>query len=615
MDANSFIHKWAASKGGERASAHEHFIDLCRLVGEQTPTEADPAGDFYAFEKGARTPDGNGFADVWLKNHFAWEYKGKRKDLVAAYKQVSDYREALGNPPLLVVCDFERYEVHTNWTNTEKWIYRFRNADIATDDRIDVRTVTDTAPADAPKLSAIQILKALWEEPDRLRPTRTTEDITAEAASIFGKISAELRKWKVDDMSIARFITKMIFCMFATDVGLLPKSTFSDLLVDPQSRNDNEGFRKSLSELFMVMNSGGKFGVPTVPHFNGRLFTDADVPEYITSMEIIALGMLDALNWAEIEPAIFGTLFERILDPNLRKKLGAHYTSRADIELIVEPVLMAPLRREWDDVKEKVEELLDKAETKAADKAATTKRVRSLVEKFHERLATIQVLDPACGSGNFLYVSLALLKALEKEVIAFASIHQVTGLQPRVHPRQLHGLEISPYAVELASIVIWIGYLQWKHRNVLPLDDEEPILQPLDQIELKDAIVNDDGKAPREPTWPPVDVIVGNPPFLGSKQLRKNLGDDYVEKNVRRLGRSRRARVGPLLLLVREGSRRNPSGACEAGGSARDAGDSRREEPSRARANQRNRRHLLRTVRSQVDSGRCRRTRIDGGLR
>jgi type II restriction/modification system DNA methylase subunit YeeA len=322
----------------------------------------------------------------------------------------------------------------------------------------------------------------------------------------------------------------MIFCMFATDVGLLPKSTFSDLLIDPQSRNDNEGFRKSLSELFKVMNSGGKFGVPTVPHFNGRLFTDADVPEYITSMEIIALGMLDALNWAEVEPAIFGTLFERILDPNLRKKLGAHYTSRADNELIVEPVLMAPLRREWDDVKKQVEELLDKAETKAADNAATTKRVRSLVEKFHERLATIRVLDPACGSGNFLYVSLALLKALEKEVIAFASIHQVTGLQPRVHPRQLHGLEISPYAVEIASIVIWIGYLQWKHRNVLPLDDEEPILQPLDQIELNDAIVNDDGKAPREPTWPSVDVIVGNPPFLGSKQLRKNLGDTYVDK-------------------------------------------------------------------------------------
>src|SRR5450759_1977516 len=157
MTVFDFVQKWAAAKGGERASSHEHFIDLCRLVGEPAPTEADPAGDFYAFEKGARTPDGNGFADVWLKDHFAWEYKGKQKDLVAAYKQVSDYREALGNPPLLIVCDFERYEVHTNWTNTEKWIYRFRNADIATDGLVDIRTVTDTAPADAPKVSAIQV--------------------------------------------------------------------------------------------------------------------------------------------------------------------------------------------------------------------------------------------------------------------------------------------------------------------------------------------------------------------------------------------------------------------------------------------------------------------------
>jgi hypothetical protein len=531
MNVNDFVRKWEAAKGGERASAQSHFIDLCQLLGEPTPTEGDPSGDFYAFEKGARTPDGNGFADVWSKDHFAWEYKGKQKDLGAAYKQVSDYREALGNPPLLVVCDFDRYEIHTNWTSTEKWIYRFKNADIATDDPVDVFTVTGAAAKGPPKLSAIQVLKALWEQPDALRPNRTSEEITEEAASIFGNLSAELRKWKVDDMRIARFITRVVFCMFATDVGLLPKSTFSDLLSDDRSRKDNKGFRESLRELFAVMNTGGKFGVPTVPHFNGRLFEDPDVPDEITSQEIIALGMLDALNWAEVEPAIFGTLFEGILDPSLRKKLGAHYTSRADIELIVEPVLMAPLRREWDAVKRAIEDYLYKAETRKADDAAQTKHIRSLLDGFHERLATIRVLDPACGSGNFLYVSLALLKALEKEVLAFASIHEVKGMKPRVHPRQLYGLEKSHYAVELTSIVIWIGYLQWKHRNVLPFDDEEPILQPLDQIQLMDAIVDEsDPKGPREPEWPAADVIVGNPPFLGSKQLRKNLGDEYVER-------------------------------------------------------------------------------------
>jgi SAM-dependent methyltransferase len=524
-----FVRKWEAAKGGERASSHEHFLDLCRLLGEKTPTEADPSGDFYAFEKGARTPDGSGFADVWLKDHFAWEYKGKRKDLAAAYKQVSDYREALGNPPLLVVCDFDNYEVHTNWTNTEKWIYRFTNADILAGGPVEVTTVTGQ-PADAPPLTALQVLKSLFENPDALKPHKTTEQITREAAQLFGQISDELRKWKVDDMRIALFITRVLFCMFATDVGLLPRETFTDVVNYHRTSGDNKGFRRHLSELFEVMNTGGEFFMRPIPHFNGRLFEDNDVPEEITTNEILILAELNALNWADVEPSIFGTLFERILDPALRKKLGAHYTSRADIELIVEPVLMAPLRREWEDVKKEVEDYLYRAGVRSSPDEAQTKHVRSLIARFHDRLATIRVLDPACGSGNFLYVSLALMKALEKEVIAFAAIQGITDVRPRVHPRQLYGLEISPYAVELASIVIWIGYLQWKHRHAMPFDDEEPILEPLDQIQLRDAIVDRvDSDRPSEPDWPDAEVIVGNPPFLGGGFLRSRLGNEYAE--------------------------------------------------------------------------------------
>jgi len=219
-----------------------------------------------------------------------------------------------------------------------------------------------------------------------------------------------------------------------------------------------------------------------------------------------------------------------VLDPRQRKMLGAHYTSRADIELIVEPVLMAPLRREWEEVKAAAQAYLDRAEVRGAKEATKRERLRSLLGQFHERLATIRILDPACGSGNFLYVSLALLKALEKELIAFASLHGVDGMVSRVHPRQLYGIEISPYAVELTSIVIWIGYLQWKHRNVMPLDDEEPILEPLDQVEGKDAILDlSQPDHPCEPAWPKVDVVVGNPPFLGGKRLRTELGDEYVD--------------------------------------------------------------------------------------
>jgi len=530
MIPSAFVKKWAASKGSERATAQEHFIDLCQLLNEKTPNEADPSGDFYAFEKGAKKLDGDGFADVWLKGHFAWEYKGKHKDLQAAYKQVQTYREALGNPPLLVVCDIEHFEIHTNWTNTEKWIYRFRNADITSDAKVDVSTVSGPAP-DAPALSALQVLKALFEDPQRLKPQKTTDQITQDAARMFGKISDELRKWKVDDMRIARLVTRVMFCMFATDVGLLPRQTFSEIIAVHKKSGDDKAFRKHLSELFAVMNTGGPLLWYDIPYFDGRLFEDNDVPDEITTQEILVLAELDSLNWADVEPSIFGTLFERVLDPKQRKMLGAHYTSRADIELIVEPVLMAPLRREWEEVKAAAEAYLNEAKERGTKEETQQKHLRSLLGGFHKRLTTIRILDPACGSGNFLYVSLALLKALEKEAIAFASLHGVDGITSRVHPRQLYGIEISPYAVELASIVIWIGYLQWKHRNVMPLDDEEPILEPLDQVRLMDAILDrSDANSPEEPLWPEVDVVVGNPPFLGGKRLRRELGDEYVDR-------------------------------------------------------------------------------------
>jgi len=527
MIPSAFVQKWAASRGAERPTAQEHFIDLCRLLNEKTPNEADPSGDFYAFEKGAKTLNGDGFADVWLKGHFAWEYKGKHKDLGAAYKQVQTYREALGNPPLLVISDIERFEVHTNWTNTETWIYHFRNADIALDEPVEVSTYGGPA-ADAPKLTALEVLKALFEEPERLKPLRTTEQITQEAAKLFGRITDDLRKWKVEDMRIARFVTRVMFCMFATDVGLLPRETFSEVI--NVNKDDPAAFRENLSALFEVMRKGGKFLMHPVPYFNGRLFEDSDVPDEIHGEHVRLLEDLNSVNWADVEPSIFGTLFERVIDPAQRRQIGAHYTSRADIELIVEPVLMAPLRREWEQIKAAAHDLSENAASRRLKPETLDHRIAGALQTFHDRLATIRVLDPACGSGNFLYVSLALLKALEKEVIAFAASHDV-ALNPRVHPRQLMGIETSEYARELASIVMWIGYLQWKLRNVIPLADETPILQPLDQIELRDAIVDlSDPNRPRIPDWPEADVVVGNPPFLGGKLLRRHLSDEYVDQ-------------------------------------------------------------------------------------
>ena len=548
MDAAEFALKWRGSAGRESAGAQEHFIDLCSLVGEPTPNQADPSQSFYTFEKATQRASGpRGQVDVWLKDKFALEYKGKHKDLQAAYKQCLDYHEALGNPPLLVVCDLERFEVHTKFTNRESWVYHFDLLDLMGNSQVTVETAAGETPPDAPSLKVLDLLKALWADPSRLRPEQTTEEITRGAAGMFDRVADDLRKWartkpnykaSRDDRRIAHFVSQMVFCMFASDIGLLPRGAFSRLL-ETHARQGKR-FRERLAALFREMQTGGDYGADVIPHINGDLFTDDDVPDDLTTDTILILQQLDALNWADVEPAIFGTLFERVLDERSRAKLGAHYTSRPDIETLVEPVLMAPLRREWEGVREAADEARDQARLHGATEETQRERVRERVAPFLDRLAKVTVLDPACGSGNFLYVSLALLKGLEKEAIAYAALQGVY-LEPRVHPRQLLGIETNEYAHELASMVIWIGYLQWKHRNGIALDNEEPILQKLNAIRLMDAIVEkrgtrDAGRGtrdsiprPREPEWPEADVIVGNPPFLGGKLLRRELGDAYVD--------------------------------------------------------------------------------------
>ena len=529
MDASEFVAKWRGSAGREIASVQSHFNDLCALVREDDPNKADPDQTWYTFEKDTKRADGaRGWVDVWLKDKFAWEYKRRGGDLQAAYKQCLDYHEALGNPPLLVVCDFDRFEIHTKFTNHESWTYSFDLGDLASGDWVKVTTGTGEEPPDAPRLRALEVLEALWDDPSKLKPQRTTEEITRDAAQLFQGVVDELRRWgNTDDRRIARFVSRMVFCMFASDIGLLPRGAFSELL-NAQATNAG-AFREALTGLFRAMAEGGLFGAQTIPCINGDLFTDHDVPDDLTTQEIHTLRQLDALNWAEVEPAIFGTLFERTLNPDTRAALGAHYTSRADIETLVEPVLMAPLRREWETVRETAEAAREQARQRGATEETQQTRIAETVAPFLDRLAGMTVLDPACGSGNFLYVSLALLKGLEKEATTWAGL-QGAPFESRVHPRQLLGIEIDPYAHELASMVVWIGYLQWKHRNGMRLDNKEPVLEKLDAIRLMDAIVDrshPDG--PREPAWPEADVIVGNPPFLGGKRLRTELTDDYVE--------------------------------------------------------------------------------------
>jgi type II restriction/modification system DNA methylase subunit YeeA len=270
------------------------------------------------------------------------------------------------------------------------------------------------------------------------------------------------------------------------------------------------------------MAHGGEFGVETVHHFNGHLFSDAEVLT-LTSEELDRIHLVTGLDWSAIDPSIFGTLFERALDPAKRSQLGAHYTSRDDIETIVDPVVMAPLLREWDGVRGEVDALLTPGYKKTDAAKADAK-----IQSFLRRLQHVTVLDPACGSGNFLYVVLQKLKNLEKQVILYAMDRGFSGFLPQVGPWQLYGIEINAYAFELAQMTVWIGWLQWIQSNGFG-EPQEPILQVLNTFTRADAILTQhpDGTV-TEPEWPKVDFIVSNPPFLGDKLMRSRLGDDYT---------------------------------------------------------------------------------------
>jgi type II restriction/modification system DNA methylase subunit YeeA len=507
MDPAAFAAKWKASTRTERAASQEHFNDLCHMLDVPTPNAADPTGDWYAFEKGAsKTGGGEGFADVWKREHFGWEYKGKRKDLTAAYQQLLLYREALENPPLLVICDLDRFEVHTNFTGTKPVVYSFTLDDLAND------------PSEP-----LRILRAVMSDPDSLRPDTGPEQLTEEAAHHFAAIATSLRDRGNDPDRVAHFLTKLLFCMFAEDAGLLPKDLLTRLVTG--AHKDPAAFSQGLRDLFATMSvGGGMFGADPIAWFNGGLFDGDDVIDMQVE-ELVQLGIVASLNWSQIEPAIFGTLFERGLDPDKRSQLGAHYTDKASIERLVEPVIVDPLRAEFEEMKATVNALVAKKKP-----GTTSKKPQRVWERFLDRLASVTVLDPACGSGNFLYIALRALKDLEREAIMWgAETLGETLPLPQVGPGAVRGIEVNHYAAELARVTIWIGQIQWMLENGFAYD-RDPILRPLDAISARDAIVDlSDPDNPTEPEWPETDFIVGNPPFLGGKLLRANLGDAYVD--------------------------------------------------------------------------------------
>jgi type II restriction/modification system DNA methylase subunit YeeA len=507
VNAAAFIAKWHANARHERASAQEHFLDLCGLLGEPTPN-SDPTGATYAFEKGAtKASGGEGWADVWRRGRFAWEYKGKHKDLEAAHRQLLQYAGALENPPLLVTSDIARIVIRTNWTNA-----------VSARHEIGLDELADPA--------RLGVLKSVFADPERLRPDKTRAALTAEAAAEFAELAGRLRSRGHDPQSVAHFVNRLVFCLFADDVGLLPPDLFARML--DAARKAPARFQDYARRLFAAMAArGGEVDFTPVAWFNGGLFDD-DAALPLQADDIGLLQRAAALDWVEVDPSILGTLFERGLDPDKRSQLGAHYTSRDMIERLIEPVVRRPLLNEWADVRARIAAAL--AAGAAAKPGSRAKReaprqAERLFRGFLDRLRAFRVLDPACGSGNFLYLGLLALKDLEHQAMVEA---EALGLQrefPQVGPEAVLGIEINPYAAELARVSVWIGHIQWARRHGFPAPSD-PVLRTLDTIDCRDAVLNADGT---QAAWPKADVVVGNPPFLGGKRLRSVLGDIYCE--------------------------------------------------------------------------------------
>ena len=571
---DAFLDRWNNASGGELANYGLFLTELCTALDlpQPDPASEDTRDNAYVFQRRVNFAHGDGeeslgFVDLYRRGAFVLEAKKVRKTgkafddaMLRARSQAEQYARALpaaeGRPPFLIVIDVgNAIELYAEFSRSgatytpfpDPRSHRFKLEDLR---RTEIRDQ----------------FRQVWLDPLGLDPSRRAAKVTREIAAQLAVIARTLEVSGHAPELVAGFLTRALFSMFAEDVGLLPKRAFVDLL---ESLKDNPAqFVPLVGELWKAMDVG-EFSVAIrkdVLRFNGKLFHDAQVLPL--DRDQIAL-LLDAarFNWRDVEPAIFGTLLERALVPSERHKLGAHYTPRAYVERLVLPTVIEPLRADWSDAQAAA--LLLASEGKLDE-------ARAAVHAFHSRLCEVRVLDPACGSGNFLYVTLEHLKRLEGEVFnqlgAFGETQERFETQgSTVDPHQLMGIELNPRAAAIAELVLWIGHLQWHFRTRGDATPPQPVLRDFKNIEHRDAVlaydrvefVTDergvpvtrwDGKTfkkhpvtgedvpdesgrmpleryvnPRKAEWPDADFVVGNPPFLGKGKVREALGDGYVE--------------------------------------------------------------------------------------
>ena len=581
VDIDAFITRWTAREGGaERANFQPFLTGLCAQLGVEPP---EPAGHIqhlnrYTFERQvSREGEPTKFIDLYKSGSFILEAKQSRLPggkkavamqqslpglepeqlgkpsirkgwdalMVNAKRQAEDYVFRLETnepaPPFIIVCDVGHcMELYADFSGTGR-AYSYYP------DRQNFRIFMDDLrnPALRARLATV------WTDPLSLNPARENARVTREIANRLAKVGKALEKNHPAE-EVAHFLMRCIFTMFAEDVDLLPKGEFTKLLEECIDRPAS--FAPLLEELWAKMDEAEynkrfySAFKQHLKHFNGNLFKAAQAFA-IGKEEIGELLAAAKVDWTRVEPAIFGTLLEHALDDKERSKLGAHYTPRLYVERIVQVTIMEPLRAEWRDVQIKIQEAVDNADNKEEG----LQKAIGFARAFHAQLCNTKVLDPACGTGNFLYVSLELMKGLEGEILeklAELGFEALELERETVDPHQFLGLELNPRAAAIAELVIWIGALQ-QHYRIKKEHPPEPILKAFKNINSGgrngfDAVLTWDGypapqfetiqgerteTAPkaRRPEWPEAEFIVGNPPFIGGKDIRSELGDFYTE--------------------------------------------------------------------------------------
>ncbi len=585
-DAKAFIQRWQGVTASELSTAQSFVRELCELLDVQVP-HPTPEQD-YMFERPVTFSHGDGSSspgriDCYRRGHFVLESKklklgaqtkGFDDALLRARTQAEGYARALpseeGRPPFLLVVDVGNViEMYSEFTRSGATYTPFPDP---RSHRIALSSLLDA--------DVRERLKTIWTDPDSLNPARASARVTREVAGQLAELARSLEQSGHRADHVAAFLTRCLFSMFAEDVELLPKGSFLSLLQN--HREQPVILQQMLRVLWADMDRGGFSATLAIQvlQFNGKLFKNSMSDGYsllLNKEQITRLVRAAQANWREVEPAIFGTLLERALDPKERHALGAHYTPRAYVERLVLPTVVEPLRADWADTQAAALVLArEAAELSGKPAESKIEEARAEVRKFHHQLCTTRVLDPACGSGNFLYVTLEHLKRLEGEVInqleALGETQSLLGLEGEtVTPQQLLGIELNERAAALAELVLWIGYLQWhirtrgnkavaepvvhdygniEHRDaVLAWDDADlaydasgQLLSRWDGISFKNhpvtgALVPDEAAQvpqwnyikPRQAEWPEADFVVGNPPFIGASTMRAALGDGYVQ--------------------------------------------------------------------------------------